>query len=88
MINWKAKLTSRKLWMAIVDFVSMFLVAFGVAEDTVTQVAALIMGGAGLVAYIIADGLASSGGEKPSALSFAAKFPARMGKSAGKGAEK
>lgn len=36
MINWKAKLTSRKLWMAIVDFVSMFLVAFSVAEDTVT----------------------------------------------------
>lgn len=61
MINWKAKLTSRKLWMAIVDFVSMFLVAFGVAEDTVTQVAALIMGGAGLVAYIIADGLAAQG---------------------------
>lgn len=65
MINWKAKLTSRKLWMAIVDFVSMFLVAFGVAEDTVTQVAALIMGGAGLVAYIIAEGLVDAKAVEP-----------------------
>lgn len=65
MINWKAKLTSRKLWIAVVDFVSMFLVAFGVAEDTVTQVAALIMGGAGLVAYIIAEGLVDAKAAEP-----------------------
>ncbi len=57
MIDWKAKLTSRKLWVAVTEFVSMLMVAFGYAEDTVTQVAALIMAGAGLVAYIIAEGL-------------------------------
>ncbi len=32
---------SRKLWVAVADFVGMLLVAFGVAEDTVTQVVAL-----------------------------------------------
>lgn len=57
MINWKAKLTSRKLWVAVSEFVAMLLVAFGVAEDTVTQVVALIMAGAGALAYIIAEGL-------------------------------
>lgn len=57
MINWKAKLTSRKLWVAVGEFVGMLLVAFGVAEDTVTQVVALIMAGAGALAYIIAEGL-------------------------------
>ena len=29
---------SRKLWVAVADFVGMLLVAFGVAEDAVTQV--------------------------------------------------
>ena len=57
MIDWKSKLTSRKLWVAVTEFVSMLMVAFGYAEDTVTQVAALIMAGAGLVAYIVAEGL-------------------------------
>jgi len=57
MINWKAKLTSRKLWVAVSEFVGMLLVAFGFAEDQVTQVVALIMAGAGALAYIIAEGL-------------------------------
>ena len=56
-MDWKAKLTSRKLWVAVSEFVGMLLVAFGVAEDTVTQVVALVMAGAGALAYIIAEGL-------------------------------
>lgn len=65
MINWKAKLTSRKLWVAIAEFVSMLLVAFGMAEDTVTRVAALIMAGAGAFAYIIAEGLVDAKAAEP-----------------------
>lgn len=57
MIDWKAKLTSRKLWVAVSEFVGMLLVAFGMAQDTVTQVVALIMAGAGALAYIVAEGL-------------------------------
>lgn len=57
MIDWKTKLTSRKLWVAVSEFVGMLLVAFGLAEDTVTQIVALIMAGAGALAYIIAEGL-------------------------------
>lgn len=57
MIDWKRKLTSRKLWMAIVAFVTPLLLAFGFAQDTVTQVAAIIMAGADVLAYILAEGL-------------------------------
>ena len=56
-MDWKKKLTSRKLWMAIVAFVTPLLLAFGMAEDTVTQVVAIIMAGADVVAYILAEGL-------------------------------
>lgn len=65
MINWKAKLTSRKLWVAVSEFVGMLLVAFGVAEDQVTQIVALIMAGAGMLAYIIAEGLVDAKATTP-----------------------
>jgi hypothetical protein len=54
------KLTSRKLWIAVSEFVSMLIIALGVAENTATQVAALIMAGAGAIAYIVGEGLADS----------------------------
>jgi uncharacterized membrane protein len=56
-INWKQKLTSRKFWAAIVGFVTPMLLAFGMAEDNVTQIVAIIMAGADVVAYIVAEGL-------------------------------
>lgn len=55
-IDWKRKLTSRKFWAAVTDFAAMLIVFFGGSESVATQVTALIMGGAGLVAYIIAEG--------------------------------
>jgi len=57
MIDWKRKLTSRKFWMAVVAFVTPLLLAFGMAENTVTQVTAIIMAGADVLAYILAEGL-------------------------------
>ena len=59
-INWKRKLTSRKRWTAVASFVSMMIVATGGAENTATQVTALIMAGASVVAYIIGEGLTDS----------------------------
>lgn len=56
-INWTRKLTSRKLWASVASFVSMMIVATGGAENTATQVTALIMAGASVVAYIIGEGL-------------------------------
>ena len=51
------KLTSRKFWAAVVSFVTMLIVALGVAEDTATQVGSIIMAGATMMAYIIGEGL-------------------------------
>lgn len=62
MIDWKRKLTSRKFWMAVVAFVTPLLLAFGVAENTVTQVTAIVMAGADVVAYILAEGLVDANG--------------------------
>lgn len=56
-INWVRKLTSRKLWTAVASFVSMMIVATGGTENTATQITALIMAGASVVAYIIGEGL-------------------------------
>ena len=56
-INWVKKLTSRKLWTAVASFVSMMIVATGGAENTATQVTAIIMAGASVIAYIIGEGL-------------------------------
>ena len=59
-IDWKRKLTSRKFWTAIAGFVAMMITAFGGAEETATQITALIMAGAAVVAYIIGEGLADA----------------------------
>lgn len=66
-IDWKRKLTSRKFWAAIAAFVAMMITAFGGAEEAATQITALIMAGAAVVAYIIGEGLAdaASAGQEP-----------------------
>lgn len=56
-MDWKKKLTSRKFWMAIVGFITPLLLAFGVVETDVTQVTAIIMAGADVLAYILAEGM-------------------------------
>lgn len=64
-INWTRKLTSRKFWVAIIGFITPLLIAFGMAEESVTQIASIIMSGGTLVAYIIAEGMtdaANAGG--------------------------
>ena len=60
-IDWKRKLTSRKFWTAIGSFVSILIIALGGAEQVATQVTALIMAGASVIAYIIGEGLADAG---------------------------
>lgn len=57
MIDWKKKLSSRKFWVAIVAFITPLLLAFGMEQDAVTQIAAIIMAGADALAYIVAEGL-------------------------------
>lgn len=54
------KLTSRKLWLAVIGFVTPLLLAFGVAENTTAQVTAIIMAGADVLGYVLAEGIADA----------------------------
>lgn len=63
-IDWKRKLTSRKLWLSVCSFVTMLMIFFGASEAVATQVAAIIMAGATVIAYVIGEGLADAGNKK------------------------
>lgn len=50
------KLASRKLWLALIGFVSAILVVFGVDDITVEQICTLLGALGTLCAYIFAEG--------------------------------
>lgn len=56
-IDWKKKLTSRKFWATVCNFVGMLILALGGKQEVAVQVTEIIMAGAGVVAYIISEGL-------------------------------
>ena len=60
--DWVRKLTSRKFWAAVAAFVTMAMTAAGAASGSAEKVAALIMAGASVVAYIIGEGLTDAAG--------------------------
>ena len=51
------KLTSRKFWVALVGFITPLLLAFGVAESDTAQITAIIIAGADVLGYLLAEGL-------------------------------
>lgn len=71
-IDWIRKLTSRKFWLAIASFVSMLIVAFGGSEAVASQVTALIIAGATVVAYILGEGLTDAAGVQANAPAYEA----------------
>ena len=56
-MDWKQKLTSRKLWMAIIGFVTGLLTYLGVGVEQAEQIGSLILMAASILAYIIGEGL-------------------------------
>lgn len=65
-MDWKRKLTSRKLWVAVAGFAVGLILAFNGSMETAETVSGCIMSGASVVAYIIGEGLADSanGGDR------------------------
>lgn len=55
-INWKQKLSSRKFWLALTGFITSILFLFNIAETDVETITGIIMSGASLIAYILAEG--------------------------------
>ena len=63
-IDWKRKLTSRKLWLSIASFVAMLIIAINGNEGSAQQISALIMAGATIIGYVIGEGLADAGNKE------------------------
>lgn len=63
--NWKVKLSSRKFWVAVINFITNLLVAFNVPDNEIAQISAIIMAGAGLIAYVLAEGFIDAEATKP-----------------------
>lgn len=57
-IDWKRKLTSRKLWVALAGFVAGMIVAFGGSSEVAETVGGCILSGAAVVGYLVGEGLA------------------------------
>ena len=55
-MKWKTKLSSRKLWVAIIGFVTAMMMAMNATPDTIEKAVAVIMAGGVLVSYILAEG--------------------------------
>ncbi len=60
-IDWKRKLTSRKLWISLAGFVAGLIVIFGGTQETADKITGAIMSGAAVVGYVLGEGLADSG---------------------------
>ena len=59
-IDWTRKLSSRKLWVAIAGFVSGLIMVFGGTETMASTISGVILQGAAVLGYLIAEGLADS----------------------------
>lgn len=62
--DWKRKLTSRKLWVALAGFVAGLVLAFGGNSETAETVSGCILSGAAVVGYIVGEGLVDSASTK------------------------
>ncbi len=54
-VNWKQKLTSRKLWAAVVGVVVGLAAAFGIDENEYAQVAGVVGSVVSVVSYIFGE---------------------------------
>lgn len=55
-MNWKQKLSSRKLWACIVGVGMGVAIAFGLDEGTITTIAGSVTSLVSIVAYVLAEG--------------------------------
>lgn len=57
-IDWKRKLTSRKLWISLAGFIAGLIVIFGGSQENADKVSGAILSGAAVVGYVLGEGLA------------------------------
>lgn len=54
-IDWTQKLTSRKFWAMVANFVANILIAFNMTQNEIAQITAIIIAGGGVVAFILGE---------------------------------
>ena len=80
-IDWKRKLSSRKLWAAAAGIVTGLAMVFGLDESTISSVAGAVVSVASVVAYIITEGKvdAESARQSANGKTTASETPAQSG---------
>lgn len=63
-IDWKRKLSSRKLWAAVAGIVTGLAMVFGLDEHIISTVAGGVVSAASVVAYILTEGKVDAAGVK------------------------
>lgn len=59
-IDWKRKLTSRKLWVSVAGFVAGLIILGNGSPETADKISGAILSGAAVVGYVLGEGLADS----------------------------
>lgn len=54
-IDWKQKLSSRKLWTAVASFITLIMIYNGSSEGTAESVASIIMAGGTIIIYMLSE---------------------------------
>ena len=80
-IDWKRKLSSRKLWAAAAGIVTGLAMVFRLDESTINSVAGAVVSVASVVAYIITEGKvdAESARQSANGKTTASETPAQSG---------
>lgn len=63
-IDWKRKLSSRKLWAAVAGVVTGLAMVFGLDQGVISNVAGAVVSAVSVVTYIIAEGRVDAEGVK------------------------
>ena len=56
-IDWKRKLSSRKLWAAVAGWATSLLTAFNISDNVIARVSIIIAGIGSLAVYIFAESM-------------------------------
>lgn len=55
-IDWKQKLSSRKLWAAVAGIITGLAMVFGLDQGVISNVAGAVVSASSIVAYLMAEG--------------------------------
>lgn len=59
-INWRQKLTSRKLWIAIIGIIVGLAAAFGIQDNDYAEIAGIVTSAVSVFAYIFGEAKADA----------------------------